>query len=272
MKKILVPTDFSKSSHNTLSYAVQLAKHVEAEIFLLHVYTLPVLVDGAMLMTTEEYILEDALHNLETLKEPFRESKGVKITHVAIAGIPAETIDSYAEKNQIDLIVAGTQGVSYFQERVLGSTASELIRKTKIPTMVIDKKVKFRVPKKIVLAVDFSETNDTVVLKMLKELAAKFKSHICVLNIFSEETLIPSYGEIAESFRLERTLKHTYHTFFEVKHHDVVFGINDFVKSHHIDMVALISRKHSIIGRLFREPITQAMTFHSIIPLLVLHE
>ena len=37
MKRILVPTDFSESAENALYYAIEMAKHEKAEIFLLHV-------------------------------------------------------------------------------------------------------------------------------------------------------------------------------------------------------------------------------------------
>jgi hypothetical protein len=120
--------------------------------------------------------------------------------------------------------------------------------------------------------VDFAETDDQMVLAPLKKIAATYQSHICILNIFTEANVIPTFGEIAESFNLEKALKHTHHTFFEVEHPDVVLGINNFVKKHNIDLVAIISRTHSLIGRVFREPLTKAMTFHSLVPLLILHE
>ncbi|WP_186280043.1 universal stress protein [Fluviicola chungangensis] len=273
MKKILVPTDFSKSSHNALNYAVELARETGAELYLLHVYSIPVFAEDSVLITTEEFLKEDALSNLEDLKQPIDQSNPeLTITYTTLPGTAVEIIQEYAKKQHIDLIVMGSQGVGYLQERILGSTTSTLIRKTSIPVMVIDKKVKFRKPKNIVLAVDFSETDNETILKPLKQLTKTFQSHICVLNVFTEAEIIPTFSEIAESFRIEKALKHTYHTFFEVEHPDVVTGINDFVKKHHIDLVTVISRDHSLIGRIFREPVSKAMSFHSLTPLLILHE
>ncbi len=273
MKKILVPTDFSKQSFNALNYAVQLAKKTEAEILLFHVYSVPVLPEDPTLISTAQYLEEEALESLEKLKESLEElDSSLKISYAAKAGAPVTEISDYAKKQHVNLIVMGAQGIGYIQERIFGSTTSTLIRKVEIPVMVIDKQVRFKEPKKIVLAVDFAETDDQVVLAPLKKIAAKFQSHICILNIFTEANVIPTFGEIAESFRLEKALKHTHHTFFEVEHPNVVMGINEFVEKHAIDLVAIISRKHSLIGRLFREPVTKAMTFHSRVPLLVLHE
>ena len=36
MKTIIVPTDFSKNAHNALNYAIDIAKHNEGKIVLLH--------------------------------------------------------------------------------------------------------------------------------------------------------------------------------------------------------------------------------------------
>lgn len=273
MKKILVPTDFSKSSENALNYAVQLAALTGAELLLLHAYMMPLFTEDSAFLTPEQCVREEAMDKLENLKQVIEKSHpDLTISCEALNGIPAEVITFYAEKLHADLIVIGTQGVGYLRERILGSTASTLIRKSEIPVMVIDKKVKFRMPEKIVLAVDFSEINDPVVLKPLKQLAKTCKSHICILNIITEAQAVPTFEQISESFKLEASLKQTYHTFFEIEHPDVVTGINDFVKKHHIDLVTIISRKHSLVGRIFREPISNAMTFHSHAPLLILHE
>lgn len=273
MKKILIPTDFSKSSGNALNYAIELAKHMGVEMELIHIYTVPIFTEDSPIVPTEQLLQEDALQNLEELKNLIeRSSPELKISCTALTGETAAVISAYADTHQIDLIVIGAQGIGYLQERILGSTASTLIRKTKAPVLVIGKDIRFKVPEKVVLAVDFAETDDQLVLKPLKQLARTFKSHICILNIFSEAEVMPTFGQMAESFRLEKALKQTHHTFFEVEHPDVVQGINQFVTKNEITMVAVVSRKHSLIGRLFREPLTNVMTFHSKVPLLILHE
>lgn len=273
MKKILVPTDFSKLSVNALNYAAQLAKRTDAELMLLNVYSVPLFTEDPTLVSTEQYLEDGVLAGLEKLKQSLEEhDPELNISYAAKVGMPVTEISNYAKDEHVDLIVLGSQGIGYIQERILGSTTSSLIRNVEMPVMVIGKEVRFKEPKKIVLAVDFAETDDQVVLAPLKKLAAKFQSHICILNIFTEANVIPSFGEIAEGFRLEKALKHTHHTFFEVEHPDVVLGINEFVKKNDINLVTIISRKHSLIGRLFREPLTKVMTFHSHVPLLVLHE
>lgn len=274
MKKILVPTDFSVLSENALDYAVQLAKKTEAELLLFHVCFIPVpMYDPLVILPSEQQIEKEALASLEKLNKRISKSNpDLKVSYSTLSGTADEEIRKYAEKEKVDFIVIGNQGAGYFEERVLGSTASLLIRKSKTPVLVIDKEVKFKEPKNIVLAVDFAETDNTTVLKPLKQLATFFKSHVQVLNVFPQSQAIPTLGEIAESFKLIHSLKFIHHTFFYRENTDVVAGINDFVAKHDIDMVVMIARNHSAIKRLFHEPHTKAMAFHSEVPLLTLHE
>lgn len=273
MKKILVPTDFSELAENALKYAVHLAKRMNAELLLLHVYSIPVFTENPVLISDNQYLEEEALRGLERLKQTVDGlNSDLKVSFAAKVGFAADIIAVHAKDHHVDLIVMGTQGVGYLRERMMGSTASELIRKVKLPVMVIDKHVHFREPKNIVLAVDYKETDDKSVLKPLRNIAEQFHSHVCVLNVYSEANSIPTYDEIDENFRLDKALKNITHTFFEVNNPDAMQAINDFVKKHNIDMITVISRKHYLIERIFREPFTQKMAFHSEVPFLALHE
>lgn len=274
MKKILVPTDFSILSDNALDYAVQLAKKTGAELLLFHANFIPTpLYDPLLIAPSPMEYENESLASLKKIeKRIHKNNPELKVTYHTVTGTPYDEIIEYAGKEQVDFMVVGNQGVGYLSERILGSTASLLIRKSKIPVIVIDKNVKFREPKNIVLAVDFAETENNSVLKPLIQLAKQFQSHVQVLNIFPESQSVPTLSEIAESFKLIHSLKFIHHSFFYRENTDVVAGINDFVETHDIDLVVMIARDHSAISRLFREPHTKAMAFHSKVPLLTLHE
>jgi|GEM_PF-448417 len=272
--KILVPVDFSEISNNALEYALHLAKKTNAEIHLLHVYDLQVFMYNPVQLSPPEYDLEEEIQQeLEKLrKKVLSENPESKVVSHATLGVPVDEINGYSQKKKIDLIVVGTQGAGYIQERVLGSTTSLLIRSAKKPVMVIDKEVIFKHPKQIVLAADFQKTDHKKVLEPLKDLAQLYESHICVLNIYPHIQLIPSLEEIPEGFRLDYYLKDIEHTFFSLESNQVVPSINQFISDYEIDLIAMIARNHSFFSRIFREPLTKEMSFHSRFPLLVLHD
>lgn len=273
MKKILVPVDFSETSENALDYAVEIAQAGKAKLALLHVYLSPVFVsDTFNMLPTSEQMETNFLKRLEKLRQKILEKhKDLEVSCYCVAGIPVDEIDCYAQAKDMNLIVVGTQGTGYLEEKIFGSTAASLIRKASCSVMTIDKGVRFRVPDRILLATDFVETDTTSLLNPLKELAGLFSSHLYILNVVKRNVIKSSASEIAAGFELDHSLKHFHHTFFYSKHEDVVEGINEFVDQHKMDMIVMIPHRHSIISRLFSEPHTYKMAFHSKVPLLTLH-
>ena len=52
----------------------------------------------------------------------------VEVESVILEGNPAEDIIGFAEKNGIDLIVMGTQGITGIKRFLLGSVAEKVVR------------------------------------------------------------------------------------------------------------------------------------------------
>jgi nucleotide-binding universal stress UspA family protein len=61
----------------------------------------------------------------------------VKVLPVVLKGSPAEEILDYSEKNEIDLIVMGTQGLTGVKRFLLGSVAENVLRHSKVPVMIL---------------------------------------------------------------------------------------------------------------------------------------
>lgn len=273
MKKILVPVDFSKLSDNAADYAAELARRINAELILINVFYVPVFVhDATIMLPTASQLEKESVESLEKMKKNILKTAGnLKVSYHYTEGIPVDEINLYAILEEIDLIVIGAQGAGYMEKRIFGNTATLLMRTTRIPVLVIKKDVKFKVPEKIVLAVDYAETDNNTSLKPMKQLAEAFNSHVFILNVLSG-TQVPVADEIKESRQLAHALKHIPYIFFHTQHKDVIEGINEFAKRHDIHMLVMIARRHSVISRIFHEPYTKEMAFHSEVPLLVLHE
>jgi nucleotide-binding universal stress UspA family protein len=54
-----------------------------------------------------------------------------------LEGNPADEIVNFAEKNDIELIVIGTLGMSGVQRFLLGSVAENVVRHPKVPVLVV---------------------------------------------------------------------------------------------------------------------------------------
>jgi nucleotide-binding universal stress UspA family protein len=275
MKTILVPTDFSEISKNAIDYAVEIAKVMPAKIVLFYAFHVPVITSEAVVIVPAmNEIRKFGIENLNALKEEINTRVGYNIvigSH-CVEGFAIDEINSYTKINSVDLIVMGMHGAGYLVEKLIGSVTTALLQESNCPVLAIDQKVKFRAPKKIVLACDYKHIKQSALVP-LKSLAALFDSHIYILNVSKErELVLDDMEEAACGLRLEHAFESTDHSFHFTTNKDVVDGINDYVSTQQIDMVVMIPRKHSVLRNIFREPNTKKIAFHTTVPVLALHE
>ena len=275
MKKILVPTDFSEISENATNYAIELARFINAQVILFHVYQIPLVnADVIMMMPAIDEFEEEAKENMERLVNKIHINYGdnVVIKYKVTAGFVIDGVRDFAKENNIDLIVMGMHGGGYLTEKLIGSVTTSLLREADCSVLAIDQKVKFKPLDKIVLACDCKHIN-TSILSPLKEIAKPFNAHINILNVVSSTETIPENMERAMSgLNLDDAFSNVPHSFHYCTNDDVVNGINDYVAKSQINMVVMIPRKHSTIKKLFNEPNTKRLAFHTNVPLLALHE
>ncbi|HWY11308.1 MAG TPA: universal stress protein [Bacteroidia bacterium] len=275
MKVILVPTDFSKTATNAINYAVEIAKLIRAKLILFHAFHVPVVATEVPIALPSLNELEkDCMEGLKKIQTSIQLNQGValSIECVCKCGFAVDEINLYTKENKVDLIVMGMQGGGFITEKIIGSITTALLRESKCAVLAIDQKVRFRTPKKIVLACDYMETDNQTVLAPLKEMVNLFKSHVYVLNVIHELECVPSIPKaVSEFINLEDSLGDVDHSLHYLREESIVDGINDFVSERKMDMVVMIPRKHSFLKRVFQEPNTKRMAFHTNVPLLALH-
>lgn len=275
MKTILVPTDFSDASTNSLDYAVEIAKLTNAKLILFHVYHIPIITSEVpLVIPTLEEMENECTMALQALARniSLKNGNSLLIEYVCKCGFAVDEINQFAQEEEIDLIVMGMQGAGYITQKLIGSVTTSLIRNTKRPILVIDKHIKFKSIKKIVLACDYHEIKNNSVVEPLKKLAHLFKAHTYILNVVPELETTPTTKEAIAGIQLEHFLENMNHSFHSIKNEDVVNGITGFITSENMDMLAMIPHKHSVIKTIFHPSNTKHMAFHTTVPLLILNE
>lgn len=142
IKKILLPTDFSKTSLAAAEYAVNLAMQYGAKIHLLHVLekTPPILTIRTLDLSREkilESIETDANTKLDKTIEKIKKHGNIEIIPALRKGIDYEEILNYSKEKKIDVIVIATHGRTGLLHTLLGSVAEKVIRYSKTPVLVI---------------------------------------------------------------------------------------------------------------------------------------
>jgi len=141
--KILVPTDFSEYSNKALSQAIDIAKHYNAKVFLIHV------VEEHTIQTVDEYsigievvqelegkILAIAKEKMQKQYEKFYEDKSIEIITNIRVGISYEEILKEEQDKDIDLIVIASLGRTGISKYLLGSVARNVLKGAKCPVLL----------------------------------------------------------------------------------------------------------------------------------------
>lgn len=274
MKNILVATDFSKEASNAIKYAVNLALESNASLLLFHTVIVPALPAELSLSLSVNDLLNKSLKQLNKIAKRLTSNYGeqLKVQSVCSVGFAADAIKAYAGENKIDLVVMGMKGKSQLVEKFIGSTTTSVLKNSKIPILIIDRRVRYKSIKKIVLACDYTTIKNKSIIEPLLTICQLFKSHIYVLNVVKEVEIEPTISSTVAGFRLNRLLENVSHSFHFALGDDVIEAINTYVKKMKIDMVVMIPHLHTVLERIFHPSLSQHMSFHTKNPLLILPE
>ncbi|MDB5216172.1 MAG: Universal stress protein UspA, partial [Myxococcaceae bacterium] len=139
-KTILVPHDFGTGSEHALSYAIELAKPLGAEIVVMHAYEIPMIgfPDGALIATAElaSQVLEGANLGLKKAVEAHANA-GVPLRGVVKQGPIWQTIIDTAKEIDAGMIAMGTHGRHGLPRALLGSVAEKVVRSAPCPVLTV---------------------------------------------------------------------------------------------------------------------------------------
>jgi nucleotide-binding universal stress UspA family protein len=211
LKSILCPIDFSEFSIRAYEHALSLAEYYEAKLVALHVVELwkyP-FVDYAAYegdFANVPRALEEG--GEERLREfTNKHSRAGIQPHLAVdQGNASDVILSFAQAQNIEVIVMGTHGRRGFDRLVLGSVTDRVMRKASCPVLVIskqphesmlggsDKRHVHRLSR-ILHCTDFSENAERA-LGYAMSVAAEYDAELILLHVLEE---IPTPGQTQEA-------------------------------------------------------------------------
>lgn len=141
MKTILVTIDFDSGDQVLLDQAFHLAKSFGSRLWILHIaapdpdfvgYDVgpQYIRDSRATELREEHRrLQDYVSRLNT--------KGIPTEGLLIQGATIKMVIDEAKKLKADLIIAGHRDHSFFYNAFVGSVSTEIIKKSKIPVLII---------------------------------------------------------------------------------------------------------------------------------------
>lgn len=271
MQTILVPVDFSPASKNALLYAANLAKVVEARLFLLHAYMLPTPISEVpFVMTSAESLQHENEDIIKKSAEELAAQFHVETNWEVRIGIASDEIKSTTREQTIDLVIMGMKGAGGF-EKIIGSTTTNVIRKVRVPVLIIPHDAGYAPVSNIVYASDFTYKKSFHLFDPLLNLAKKFKSVINILHIQLTHTT-ESPAILMGKKELEDIFVGYEHRFVTIEEKSVTTGINFYLQKNAASLLVMVAHKHDFFERIFSKNHTKEMAYETHIPMLVLQD
>ena len=141
VKNILCPVDFSEFSLRAFRYAVGIARHFQARLFVQHTLHLAtdMLLEELETSTARQalqFSRQEADHRLRGLLTESGARESEAFTLINEGDIRDRILATVAEQ-KIDLVVMGTHGHKGFNRLVLGSVAEHIVHEVICPVLVI---------------------------------------------------------------------------------------------------------------------------------------
>lgn len=266
MIHILLPTDFSDTALKAAHFAMELygARNVR--------YTL---VNSTPIQATADPLLPDITRLMEQrsrsgLRQAERRLRK-RMGHVYLAKVSTyaplpEALNTLAQRKNADLIVMGTQGKS--SNRLFGSNAATVVKQAQLPVITVPMHWEPEPIQRILLPLD-GEAIDPATFRPLIDLARRCGAEVMVAHI---RTNAVAFAKGLDHAAIREALKGINHRYITVHGADVVGTVNELAAGGRIQLVAMVQRKRSFLGGLFRKSSTRQMALHTKLPLLVLRQ
>lgn len=269
MERLLVGLDFSKGSIHAFEYALEMAKVTGAQIRL-------VWVDN---FTSRELALNknvhqgriDAKKNLDELLEQFKDHPlSGKIDYRLLKGKVGPEISRHAKEYGADVVIAGSHGITGFEEYWIGSNANRIVIYSKVPVLTVryNSAIKDTISK-ILIPID--STPATIQkLPFTVSMAEQFKAEVHILGIYS--TALKSMHKKVDN------LVNTARDYLENRNINYIKGcidadnitldILEYIDKHDIEMVSIMTEQETTTSNMLLGKYAYQIVNNSPVPVL----
>ncbi|ULC57902.1 universal stress protein [Flaviramulus sp. BrNp1-15] len=281
MRKILIPTDFSKNAMNALKYAVELFKYERSEFYIMHAYQDDIYADESKLSqdnlkTVTASVSEESQKELEKTVEAIKAiSPNPRHTFNIISAnnLLVDEADKIVDEQNIDVIVMGTKGETDDKKVTFGSYTLQVLRYVQCPVLAIPADYKYTQPKHILFPTNYLIPYKRRELKLLCEMASPYRAAIDILYISKSEKLSMRQKD-NQNFIKEELSKNTINFKIEksnqVSNKQIINSIYEYIKKNHVDMLVMVNTRHSFLENILFQSTIDELSLHLDIPFLAL--
>jgi nucleotide-binding universal stress UspA family protein len=272
MKEIVVAIDFSKGSLHALQYAIHFANIAKCNIKMVWVDNQS---GQELAFSSESGELRDEITNnfQELIDSVGGQLTGGKISYKLRKGKVHHELAAQARLSKADLIIAGTHGVTGFEEYWIGSSAFRIVLYSPCPALTVRYNFDVtRPPKNIIIPID--HTAEAIQKVPYTAIIAKmFGAQVHVLALQSSRVkslqtkLETSALKIETYFTKHGVNFNTEYRFAE----DLTGATIKYAADINADMIIIMTEQESCEANLLLGQFTQQMVNFSPIPVISVH-
>ena len=274
MKSLLYATDYSSNSVPAFKFAWNLSRKLDVPLYVMHVFDI-----NATFISTVSIAyarMEEAafLKNAERLREFCLEHISVEpdqkklITVIAENTLAADSILEKADEIGIGMIFAGKTGSSIMRDLFIGSTATGLIEKSRIPVMLLPEDYEQGSFETVVYATAFEQA-DIFAIRDITHWASLFGAEIRIFHVSTKDEYAGE--DQMEWFKELLAQKVNYPKLhFELRFaEDIYAALSDYLKEVNADLLAMLEREeHHLLSGIWHRDLVKKMKGESNLPLL----
>lgn len=277
MKKILVPTDFSKPAQIAIDVAADIAKKSNGQVILLHVVEEA---SGTSFKITGEVDVsggwEDKLFTMKLIERSKKQmakaleelkATGVKVIDELRLGTAFHGIRDIITEQKVDLVVMGTAGHSKLEEMIIGTNTEKVVRHAKCPVLTVHKKPVTTDFRNIVYATAMSK-DEEVFSRVVRSTQQLYDATVHLVRVntpgnFQRDIVVKKYmEEFAKKLQLKNFTINIFNDLTEEE------GIIYFADSINADLIAMATHGRTGFAHVLAGSIAEEVVSHSKRPVL----
>ncbi|HEY0740497.1 MAG TPA: universal stress protein [Chryseosolibacter sp.] len=278
MKKILVPTDFSKPALIAIDVAADIAKKANAEVTLLHIVEEASAgsfnIEGEVSSRSQDW--EDKIFTMRLIEKGKKQmaaavenlkSAGVKVRSEIQMGAPFIGMRSIITEKNVDLVVMGTAGQTKLEESIIGSNTEKVVRHAACPVLTVHRKPSSTDFKNIVYATSLSK-DEEVFSRVIKRTQQLYDSTVHLVRIntpgnFQRDAVVKkAMTDFAKKLQLKNFTINVFNDLTEEE------GIIYFADSIDADLIGMATHGRTGFAHVLAGSIAEDVVSHSKRPVL----
>lgn len=274
---ILLPTDFSKLSDSTIVYSLDSFIGRTCTFYLLNLskvldYTTPNLFTASPRESLYDSLLHQKKVKLEKLQRHLEKTYAQEQFEIHLLtghDIFSNAVTKVVKINEIDLICMGTNGISGFQEFILGTHTLRVARQSNCPVMIIPENFIFKEYRSMMLTLDYNQRFKTKFVNQIFKIIGNKNIKCTFLRMPLNENTLEEDRELNE---MRASVGNNLLEIKKINGISTKGAIDTYLKNSDFDLNVLIVKKELFLKRILSGSELPKIIKSTKVPLLLVPE